>query len=154
MISTVTGYFRKFYCEAETETEDFNTASKILFTAEVASIDTANQQRDHHLKSADFFDAETFGEIKFVGTKYEGGSTEGKITGELTIRDVTKPITLFVEHGGIVKDPYGQTKAGFTLEAKISRKEFGLVYNAFTEAGSVVVGDEVKISAEIQLIKQ
>jgi polyisoprenoid-binding protein YceI len=153
MISTVTGSFKKFNLEVETQTDDFNTAKKIEFTADVNSIDTNNEQRDAHLKSADFFNAEKFPELKFSGTKYEVNGEEGKLQGDLTIAGITKPITLNVEFGGIVVDPYGQIKSGFTVTGKISRKEFGLTWSAVTEAGNVVAGDEIKINAEIQLVK-
>ena len=154
MISTVTGYFKQFDLNVETETDDFTTTKKIEFTADIDSIDTNNAQRDAHLKSADFFNAEEHAQLRFVGTKYEAKGDEAKLHGELSIRGVTKPITLNVEHGGIVVDPYGQIKAGFTVSGKISRKEFGLTWNAVTEAGSVVVSDEIKIHAEVQLVKQ
>ena len=154
MITTVTGYFKKFDLEVDTETEDFNTAKKILFTADIISINTNNEQRDTHLKSDDFFNAQKHPQLTFVGRSYKSDGDEAKLTGDLTIRETTKPITLNVEFGGIVVDPYGQTKAGFTVTGKISRKEFGLRWNAVTEAGSVVVSDEIKIHAEIQLVKQ
>ncbi len=154
MITTVTGYFRKFDLEVETQSEDFSSASKIEFTAEIDSIDTNNDQRDTHLKSADFFDSENHKQIKFVGKKFNAEGDQANLTGDLTIRGTTKPITLNVEYGGIVVDPYGQTKAGFTINGKISRKEFGLTWSAVTEAGSVVVSDEIRILAEVQLIKQ
>jgi len=154
MITTVTGYFRKFDLEVETQNEDFSSASKIEFTAEIDSIDTNNDQRDTHLKSADFFDSENHKEIKFVGKKFNAAGDHANLTGDLTIRGTTKPITLNVEYGGTVVDPYGQTKAGFTVNGKISRKEFGLTWSAVTEAGSVVVSDEIRILAEVQLIKQ
>ncbi|QHL85909.1 hypothetical protein GU926_00005 [Nibribacter ruber] len=155
MITTVTGYFQTFNVEVETESDDFATASSILFTADVNSINTNNEQRDTHLKSADFFDTDTHGQIKFVGNRYEKlGDDRAKLHGNLTIKGTTKPVTVDVEFGGIVVDPYGQTKAGFTVNGKISRKEFGLTWNAVTEAGSVVVADEIKLLAEIQLVKQ
>jgi polyisoprenoid-binding protein YceI len=154
MITTVTGYFKQFDLEVETETDDFNTASKIEFTADINSIDTNNLQRDTHLKSADFFDAETHSQLKFEGKKYQANGDEAKLQGDLTIRGTTKPVTLNVEYGGIVVDPYGQTKAGFTVSGKISRKEFGLTWSAVTEAGHVVVSDDIRIHAEIQLVKQ
>ncbi|MEO6069745.1 MAG: YceI family protein [Chitinophagaceae bacterium] len=154
MITTVTGYFRTFDLEVETENEDFNTASVIDFTADIDSIDTNNQQRDTHLKSADFFAAEEHTQLKFKGTKYEAKGDNAALHGELTIRGVTKPIILQVAFGGMVVDPYGQTKAGFTIEGKISRKAFGLVWSAVTEAGQVVVSDEIRLLAEIQLVKQ
>jgi polyisoprenoid-binding protein YceI len=153
MITTVTGYFKKFDLEVETEGDDFNTASKIEFTADVQSIDTNNDQRDTHLKSADFFNAAETSQIRFVGKQYDGQGDEAKLKGDLTIRGVTKPITVDVEFGGIVVDPYGQTKAGFTVSGKIKRKDFGLVWDAVTEAGQIVVSDEIKIHGEIQLIK-
>ena len=154
MITTVTGYFRKFDLEVVTETDDFNTASKIEFTADINSIDTNNQQRDTHLKSADFFNAEKHGQIKFIGKKYESNGDNATLTGDLTIKDTTKPVRLNVEYTGTVVDPYGQTKAGFTVDGKLSRKEFGLTWNAVTEAGQVVVSDEIRVHAEIQLVKQ
>lgn len=154
MITTVTGYFKQFDLEAETTTDDFATASNILFTADINSIDTNNSQRDTHLKSADFFNAEEYSQLTFTGTKYEVSGDEAKLHGNLTIKGITKPVTVNVEFGGIVVDPYGQTKAGFTVSGKISRKEFGLTWNAVTEAGSVVVSDEIKIHAEVQLVKQ
>jgi polyisoprenoid-binding protein YceI len=154
MITTVTGYFSKFSLEVETEEEDFTNASRIVFRAEIDSINTNNQQRDTHLKSPDFFDSANHSQIEFVGKKYEKVSTDYRLHGDLTIRTITRPVTLKVDFGGIVKDPYGQTKAGFTVEGKISRKEFGLTWNAVTEAGSVVVSDEIKIHCEVQLVKQ
>ena len=154
MITTVTGYFKKFDLEVETASDDFTTANKIEFTADIDSIDTNNAQRDTHLKSADFFNAEEHSQLRFVGKKYEANGDEAKLTGELTIRGITKPVTLNVEFGGIVVDPWGQTKAGFTVNGKISRKEFGLTWSAVTEAGQVVVSDEIKVHAEVQLVKQ
>ncbi|WP_132053650.1 YceI family protein [Pseudocnuella soli] len=154
MITTVTGYFKKFDAVVETETEDFATAKKIEFTADIDSIDTNNEQRDTHLKSADFFNAEEHSQLRFVGNRYERSGDEARLHGDLTIRGITKPITLNVEFGGMVVDPYGQTKAGFTVTGKISRKEFGLTWNAVTEAGSVVVSDDIRILSEIQLVKQ
>ncbi|WP_276497502.1 YceI family protein [Pontibacter litorisediminis] len=155
MITTVTGYFGKFNVEVETEEEDFTKASHILFTADVDSISTNNEQRDTHLKSADFFDAANHEQVKYVGKDFEKvGEDEYKLHGDLTIRGTTKPVTVNVEFGGVVVDPYGQTKAGFTITGKINRKEYGLSWNAVTEAGSVVVSDEIKLNCEIQLVKQ
>lgn len=154
MITTVTGYFKTFDLQVETETDDFASAKKLEFTADISSIDTNNQQRDTHLKSDDFFNADAYPQLRFTGTNYEANGDEAKLQGDLTIRGVTKPVTLNVEFGGIVVDPYGQTKAGFTISGKISRKEFGLTWNAVTEAGQVVVSDEIKIHAEVQLVKQ
>ncbi len=155
MITNVTGSFDIFSLSAKTEEEDF-TKAKINFTADVNSISTGNEQRDGHLKSADFFDAEKFPQIKFKATKAESIDNDGSfdLYGDLTIRDITKNVKLAVEFGGVVKDPYGNTKAGFTINGKINRKDFGLTWNAVTEAGGVVVSDEVRIIAEIQLIEQ
>lgn len=155
MITTVTGYFGKFNLEAETENEDFTTAKSIVFTADVNTINTNNADRDTHLKSADFFDVEKNKELVFKGKKYEHVSGESyKLHGDLTIKGVSKPVTVDVDFGGIVVDPYGQTKAGFTVSGKINRKDFGLTWSAVTEAGSVVVSDEIKLNCEIQLVKQ
>lgn len=153
MISTVTGYFQKFDLVVETEGNEFEKTTKIVFTADIDSINTNNNQRDTHLKSPDFFDAENHNQLKFEGKSYKAGGLEGTLEGDLTIRGTTRPVKLKVEHGGTVVDPYGQTKAGFTVEGKISRKEFGLVWNSVTEAGQVVVSDDVRFHCEIQLAK-
>ncbi|MEP7237774.1 MAG: YceI family protein [Ferruginibacter sp.] len=155
MITNVTGSFNIFTVSAETEDEDF-TKAKVSFTADVNSISTNNEQRDAHLKGADFFDAEKFPQLKFEATKSENVDSDGsyELYGDLTIRDVTKNVKLSVEFGGIVKDPWGNTKAGFTINGKINRKDFGLTWNAVTEAGGVMVSEEVRLSAEIQLIEQ
>lgn len=155
MITNVSGSFDVFSATVQTEGEDFMTA-KIDFTADVNSISTNNEQRDGHLKSADFFDAATYPQVKFSATKFEKVDNDGSydMYGDLTIRDVTKNVKLAVEFGGVVKDPYGNTKAGFTINGKINRKDFGLTWSAVTEAGGVVVSDEVKIACEIQLIEQ
>jgi polyisoprenoid-binding protein YceI len=154
MITTVTGYFRKFDCEVISETEDFNSTTSIKFTADIDSIETNNEQRDTHLKSEDFFNAEKYGQVIFVGTKYDALNNSATLYGNLTVRGITKPIRLDVDFAGLVVDPYGQKKAGFTINGRISRKEFELKWNAVTEGGSVVVSDEVKIHAEVQLVKQ
>lgn len=155
MITNVTGSFAIFQASVQTEEEDFMKA-KISFTAEVDSISTNNEQRDGHLKGADFFDAANHPQIKFTATKFENVDNDGsyEMYGDLTIRETTKNIKLDVEFGGVVKDPYGNTKAGFTINGKIRRKEFGLSWDAVTEAGGIVVSDEVRIACEIQLIEQ
>jgi len=154
MISTVTGHFRNFNVEAYVEDDDFSKISTIRFTAEVDSIDTGDKNRDEHLKSAHFFDLEKHSQIKFVSTHFGISENVGILSGNLTIMEVTRPITLNVEFGGVALDNYGQTKAGFTIDGKISRKEFGMTWGPVTEAGSIVVGDEVKFHSEIQLMKQ
>ena len=154
MITTVTGSFQKFDVTAETEGDDFSTA-KISFSAETASITTGAEQRDTHLRSADFFEAETFPALSFKSTSIEKkGDDEFVVTGDLDLHGVVKPVTLNVDFGGIAKDLYGQTKAGFTLNGKINRKDFGLTWNAPTETGGLLVSEDVKILAEIQLVKQ
>ena len=155
MITNVTGSFDIFTVSAQTEDEDF-TKAKLSFTADVNSISTNNEQRDAHLKGADFFDAEKFPQIKFEATKTENVDNDGsyELYGDLTIRDVTKNVKLSVEFGGIAKDMYGNTKAGFTINGKINRKDFGLTWSAVTETGGVMLSDEVKVAAEIQLIEQ
>jgi len=154
MITNVTGSFKSFSSEVETEGDDLTTA-KITFTAKIDSISTGNEQRDGHLKSADFFDLEKYPEIVFEAQGLKGkGGDEYEADGELTMHGVTKKIKLNVESGGIVKDPYGQTKAGFSIKGKINRKDFGLNWSAVTEAGGVVVSDEVRVNAEVQYIKQ
>lgn len=154
MITTVPGRFNDYQVTAETQDDDFTTA-KINFTAEINSITTSNTDRDNHLKSTEFFDAATFPQLKFQGSQMKKIDEEKyQLNGDLTIRDVTKNIKLDVEFGGIVKDPYGQTKAGFTLNGKISRKEFGLTWNAVTETGGVVVSDDVRLACEVQIIQQ
>lgn len=154
MITTVTGYFRKFDLVVETEEDDFTKANSIVFTADINSIDTNNNQRDTHLKSQDFFAAEQYGQLKFVGKKFEKSGDHYLLHGDLTIRDVTKPLSIEVEYAGTVVDPYGQTKAGFTLDTKLKRKDFKLSWDAVTEAGQVVVSNDIKVHGEIQLIKQ
>lgn len=154
MITNVTGHFSNYAVSAETEGDDFTKAA-IRFTAEVDSLSTGNEMRDGHLKSADFFDAANHPQIVFTGTRFEKLNDERfALYGDLTIRETTKNIKLDVEFGGVVKDGYGNTKAGFTVSGKIKRKEFGLNWDAVTEAGGVVVSDEVRINCEVQLIEQ
>ncbi len=153
VISTVTGSFNQFSAEMEAEKEDFTDAT-ISFTADINSISTNNQQRDEHLKSDDFFNAEKFPQMTFRSNALEKNGDDYVLKGDLTIRDMTHPVTLAVAFGGVAQDPYGQTKAGFEAEGKINRKEFGLMWSAITEAGGVVVSDEVKILLNIQFVKQ
>lgn len=153
MISNVLGSFREFEGAATTEGDDFSTA-KISFSLNAASIDTEVADRDAHLKSADFFDAENFPKLTFAGNGLTDlGDDIYELTGELTIKDVTKAVTLQVEFGGIGTDPWGNVKAGFAVSGKINRKDFGLNWNAALEAGGVLIGEEVKLSADIELAK-
>lgn len=154
MITNVSGSFEKFETKVETEEDDFATAD-IEFTADVSSITTNNTDRDNHLRSDDFFAAEKFPELKFKSTKIEKkGDEEYVLHGDLTIRDVTKPVKFDVEFGGIGKDPWGNQKAGFTVTGKIRRTDFNLNWNAALETGGVLVSEEVKILAEVQFVKQ
>lgn len=154
MITNVTGSFKSFSSEVETEGEEFGTA-QILFIGKVDSITTGNEQRDGHLKSADFFDAGKYPEFTFKSTGFKkAGEGDFELSGDLTLHGITRPVKLQVEAGGIAKDPYGQIKAGFSVSGKINRKDFGLNWSAVTETGGMVVSDEVKIQAEVQYIKQ
>jgi len=154
MISTVTGKFTSYNAEAVTPGDDFSQA-KIHFTADTASVSTGNEQRDGHLKSDDFFNSEKFPQMTFNSTAVNKVSDTGyKVTGDLTIRDITKSVTLDVEFNGTMTDPYGQHKAGFEVTGKINRKEFGLQWSATTEAGGIVVSDDVKIHCNVQFVKQ
>jgi polyisoprenoid-binding protein YceI len=154
MITNVTGEFKSFDATMEAEKDDFSDA-KISFEADIDSINTNQEQRDAHLKSDDFFNAEKFPKLTFTSKelKHVSGS-DYKLTGDLTIRDITKEITLDVEFGGRMVDFYGQDKVGFELTGKISRNEFGLKWNAVTEAGGVVVSDEIKLQLAAQMVKQ
>jgi len=152
VISTVTGYFRKFEGAAESASEDFNGAS-VTFSLDVNSIDTNQSDRDQHLKSADFFDTASFPSIAFAGKLVNQGG-EYQLQGDLTLKGITQQVTLDVTYGGTVADPYGQTKAGFEIEGKLNRKDFGLTWTAITEAGSVVVSVQVRLQLSVQLVKQ
>lgn len=152
MITTVTGYFKDFDLEVETEDADFTRASKILFTADVNSISTNNAQRDTHLKSADFFAADKYGRLKFEGKHFKKHGANYLLTGDLTIHDITKPVQVEVEYGGTITDPWGQKRAGFTVEGIIHRKDFNLMWDAVTEAGHVVVSNEIKIHCAVELV--
>jgi len=153
MITNVTGSFTEFEGQSSTEGDDFSTA-EVEFTAKTASINTNSEQRDTHLRSAEFFDAEQFPTVHFKSTKISAnGGSDYKMEGHLSMHGVTKPITLSVEFGGINKDPWGQTKAGFTVTGKINRNDFGLTWNSALETGGVLVSEEVRLSAEVQFIK-
>lgn len=154
MFTNVSGQFKTFTATAETDGDNFANA-KIEFSADTDSISTNNEQRDQHLKSADFFDAAAFPKTTFSATNLVAtGEGEFELTGDLNMHGVVHPVKLAVEFGGIVKDPWGNVKAGFSINGKLSRKDFGLNWNAALETGGVMVSDEVKIHGEIQLVKQ
>ena len=154
MISTVTGSFKIFDATLESKQNDFSDA-KISFNADIASITTGNEQRDGHLKGEEFFDVAKYSTVSFVSTSFtKVDSSDYELAGNLTIKDVTKPVILAVKYGGTMIDFYGQFKAGFDISGKISRSEFGLTWSAVTEAGGIVVSDGVKLDLSIQMIKQ
>ena len=153
MITTVTGRFNEFSAIIDSENDDFSDA-QISFSAAIASISTGNEHRDGHLKGDDFFAADKFPTLSFKSTSFKKDGHDYKLTGNLIIRDITQQVTFDVEYSGIQNDPYGNTKAGFELTGKIKRKEFGLMWDAVTEAGGIVVSDDIKIACNIQLVKQ
>lgn len=152
MITNVKGEFQKF--SIEMGDGDFEQ-SNVKVSVDTTSITTNNTDRDNHLKSADFFDAENHPAMSFVSTSFKKvDDEEYKLKGMLTIRDVTKEVVIDVEYGGSSKDPWGNEKVGFSLSAKINRKDWGLNWNAALETGGVLVSDEVKIFGEVQFVKQ
>jgi polyisoprenoid-binding protein YceI len=154
MIATVRGSFHKFSGTVEFNEAD-PVASTVDVTIDVTSVDTRDEKRDGHLKSGDFFDAENFPVMTFKSAKVEKTSdTTGKLHGDLTIRGVTKPVTLDVEYLGQAKSPWGTTSAGFAAKASIDRKDFGLNWNVALETGGILVGDKVNIAIELEIIKQ
>jgi polyisoprenoid-binding protein YceI len=153
MISNVTGTFGDFNATAETAGDDFSTA-KFSFRAGIDSINTGVVDRDGHLKSADFFDSANHPDLTFVSKSVSKISEEElEILGDMTIRGTTKSVKLKAEFNGIAVDPYGQTKAGLSIAGKIKRSQYGLVWSAVTEAGSIVVDDEISLNIELQFIK-
>lgn len=153
MITNVTGILREYTIVVTTEEDDF-TDAEIFFTGKATSITTGNEQRDTHLRSAEFFEVEKNPEITFRSTSYRKSGGNYKLSGDLTIRGITKPVTLDVEFGGVQKDPWGGTRAGFTVTGKINRKDFGLNWNTVLETGGVLVGDDVKINCDVELVKE
>jgi polyisoprenoid-binding protein YceI len=154
MISNVRGEFRKFSAEANLDETNL-IGSSVIANIDASSIFTNANDRDTHLKSADFFDSENYKELTFTGTSFtKADDDKYLLKGNLTIKGVTKEVVFDVEFGGVNKDPWGNEKAGFSLNGKINRKDWGLNWNAALEAGGVLVGEDVKISAEVQLVKQ
>ena len=154
MISTVTGQFSRFNATVETEADDFSNA-KVQFETEVDSISTNNEQRDAHLKNGDFFDAAKYPSILFESEKMEKiEADEYKIEGNLTMHGVTKKIVLHAEFGGVTKDPWGNTRTGFSIAGKINRQDFGVSFGAVSETGGLLLADDVKINANVQFVKE
>lgn len=148
MISNVKGQFTEFSAEIDSNDESFKNA-RTTAAIVTASVNTNNADRDNHLRSAEFFNAEQYPTITF-----ETDAMNSAVTGNLSINGITKPVQLDVDFGGINVDPWGNTKAGFSFEGKINRKDFGLNWNAALETGGVLVSDEVKIAGELQFVKQ
>ncbi|MEN9598379.1 MAG: hypothetical protein RL596_690 [Bacteroidota bacterium] len=154
MITNVTGSFQEFDATLDANEDDFSDA-KISFEANVNSISTNNEQRDGHLKSADFFAADEFPKLQFSSTSFQKKSADNySLIGDLTIKGITKSVALTVEYGGNMTDFYGQNKAGFDISGKINRSDFGLTWSAVTEAGGIVVSEEVKLHVAVQMVKQ
>lgn len=154
MVSETTGMFKLYEGKVTSTGTDFNNAT-IEFSVDVNSVNTEDENRDKHLKSDDFFNAEKYPKMTFKSKSFKKGKGKSyTLTGDLTIRDVTKSITLDVIYNGTAKSPWGQEVAGFKLSGKINRKDYGLKWNAALEAGGVVVSEEVKIICDVELIKQ
>lgn len=152
VIAEVEGQFKEFDIKVESG-EDF-TDSNIEVTINTASIDTGNQDRDNHLRSSDFFDAENHPEIKFISNSVKKVTDRTyRLIGELTIRGISKPVELDVKYGGKIKDPWGNERAGFQLEGKLNRFDYDLKWNAFMETGGAVVGKIIKLNCHVELIK-
>ncbi|MEO6613264.1 MAG: YceI family protein [Chitinophagaceae bacterium] len=153
MITNVRGTFGEFDASIYTTEEDFVSA-EIDVWIDPSSVNTGSEQRDKHLRGADFFDVEQFKEIHFTGNTFtKTGEDEYELYGELTIKGIKKQIKLMVESGAVVKDPWGGYRTGFTITGKINRKDWGLNWNTALEAGGLMVSDEVKINCEVQLTK-
>lgn len=154
MITNVKGQFKKYELDATSIGNDF-TSAQIEFRIDPNSIDTNNDDRDKHLRSADFFDTENHHDITFKSTSVEKVTGDVyTLKGNLTIRGISKPVELEVEYGGTMTDPWGNLKAGFTVEGTINRKDWGLNWNAALEAGGFLVGDDVKIMCDVQLLRK
>lgn len=154
MFTTISGRFSKFDATIESENNDFDNA-KIEFTGAVDSISTGNADRDTHLLSSDFFDAAQFPEIKFSATSFTKiNEGEYELVGDLTLHGVTKSVKLAAEYGGLMKDPWGNTKMALSLEGKINRKDWGLNWNTTLETGGVLVSEEVRLIIELQFLQQ
>ncbi|MCB2204527.1 YceI family protein [bacterium] len=154
VIAEVDGNFKDYEGTVTTKGDDFSNAS-VKFTVDVASIDTDNDKRDDHLRSDDFFNASKFPKMVFVGTSMKKtGKNTYKLMGDLTIRDVTKPVTLDVKHNGTIKDPWGNTRAGFHMTGALNRFDYNLKWNTLTEMGGAVVGKEVRLDIDVELIQE
>ncbi len=153
VITDVSGRFRSFDGTVYADKADF-TDIKISLTIDVKSIDTDNKKRDDHLRSSDFFDADKYPTITFISKSMKKtGKDTYKLSGDFTMHGVTKEITLDVKYGGTIKDPYGNTRAGFKLTGKLDRTDFGLKYNSVMDNGGLLIGEEVEIICNVEIIK-
>jgi polyisoprenoid-binding protein YceI len=153
MITNVSGLFKKFDVKVETQNDDFTTA-QITARADMSSIHTNNEQRDAHLRTSDFFEADTHPELVFQSTRVEKVDDETfYLYGDLTMKGVTKPVKLSVAYSGLTKDPWGGERVGFVVTGKIKRGDWGINFNGVLETGGVMLGEEVKLNSEIQLVK-
>lgn len=153
MITNVSGSFKKFDVKVETQNDDFSTA-QITATADMNSVFTNNEQRDAHLRNSDFFETEKYPELIFQSTKVEKVDNEAyNLYGDLTMKGVTKPVKLHVEHSGLTTDPWGGERAGFVITGKINHSDWGINFNGLLETGGMVLSEEVKLNSEIQLVK-
>ena len=146
------GRFTQF--EGTVEVAEDPTQSTVAVTIDAASVDTHDDGRDEHLRSADFFDVAAHPQLTFRSTGIQGGGDSWQLDGELTIAGVTKPVRLDVDYEGVTTDPWGGTRAGFTATTKVNREEFGLTWNAALEAGGFLVGKNVEIELEVELVRQ
>lgn len=152
MFTNVSGTFAAYDATITTEDDNFENAS-FEFSANIDSISTNNPDRDNHLKSGDFFDAENHPKLTFKASSFTKDGDDYELTGDLSIKEVTKSVKFPVEFSGLMKDPWGNTKAGLNIYGKINRKDWGLNWNSALETGGVLVGEEVKLNIELQLIK-
>jgi len=154
MFTNVSGKFTSFNAEIETTDDDFSTAN-INFEAAIDSVSTGNADRDGHLLSPDFFDAAQYPKLHFKGTSFKKvDEGDYKLEGDLTMHGATQPVKLDVEYSGLMKDPWGNVKAGFSINGKINRKDWGLAYNAVLDNGGILLSEDVKLNIELQLVKQ
>ena len=154
VIAKVRGQFSRWTGAVQVPDGDFTRAS-LEVAIDAASIDTGVADRDAHLRSADFLDVERFPELTFTSTQVErAGQDRLRVNGQLTIKGVTRDVTLDVEHLGLAKDPWGNERAAFTARTSVDRREFGLTWNQALETGGVLVGERVDIEIEIQAVKQ
>ncbi len=154
VISEVEGYFNEFDGFVLSNSDDF-TDLEVEFTIRTASINTANEKRDNHLRAPDFFDAEKYPEIKFVGKSVKKlDAVNYQLMGELTMHGVTKDVTLDVKYGGTIKDPWGNIKAGFKVTGVLDRRDWGITYNSILDSGGLTVGNDVYITCKVELTRQ